>query len=75
MNMADNVEVCQMILYHLNMDHASAEIKEMDHLQFPLNFKRQWDQGRLNAILSMTDMWGPCREGGVKSGFFEDKKA
>ena len=23
----------------------------------------------------MTDMWGPCREGGVKSGFFEDKKA
>jgi hypothetical protein len=23
----------------------------------------------------MTDMWGPCRDGRVKSGFFEDRKA
>jgi len=23
----------------------------------------------------MTDMWGPIRDGGVLSGFFEDKKA
>ena len=23
----------------------------------------------------MMDMWGPCREGGVKLGFFKDKKA
>jgi hypothetical protein len=75
MDTADNVEVRQTILYHLNMDHASAEIKEMDRLQFPLDFKKRWDQGRLNSILSMTDMWGPCREGGVKPGFFEDKKA
>ena len=75
MDMANNVEIHQTILYHLNMDHALAKIKEMDCLQFPLDFKRQWDQGRLNAILSMTDMWGPCREGGVKLGFFEDKKA
>ena len=72
---ANNVEVHQMILYHLNMDHALAKIKEMDHLQFPSDFKKQWDQGCLNSILSMTDMWGPCREGGVKSAFFEDKKA
>ena len=73
--MADNGEVHQTILYHLNMNHASAKIKEMDHLQFPSDFKKQWDQGHLNSILSMTDMWGPCREGGVKLAFFEDKKA
>ena len=27
------------------------------------------------AILNIMDMWGPIRDGGVKSGFFEDKKA
>ena len=53
---ADNIEVHQTILYHLNMNHASAKIKEMDHLQFPSDFKKQWDQGCLNSILSMTDM-------------------
>jgi hypothetical protein len=57
------------------MDQMSAKIKEMDHLQFPMDFKKQWDQGHLSAILHMTDMWGDAGNGGVNSGFFEDKKA
>jgi hypothetical protein len=72
---ADNVEVRQTILYHLNMDHAVAEIKAMDREQFPLDFQQRWNKGRLSAILDMTDMWGPTRDGGVKARFFEDKKA
>jgi hypothetical protein len=40
MDTANNVEVCQTILYHLNIDHASAKIKEIDCLQFPLDFKK-----------------------------------
>ena len=72
---ADDVEVRQTVLYHLNMDQMSAEIKEMDRLQFPMDFKKRWDQGRLSAILHMTDMWGDAGNGGVNSGFFEDKKA
>jgi len=75
MDSADDDEVRQTVIYHLNMDHASAEIKEMDRLQFPLDFERRWNEGRLSAILDMTDMWGAFRNGGVKSGFFEDKKA
>lgn len=75
MDTADDDETRQTILYHLNMDHASAEIKEMDRLQFPLDYERRWQHGRLSAILDMTDMWGPTREGGVNPGFFEDKKA
>jgi hypothetical protein len=74
MDSADDDEVRQTVLYHLNMNHASAEIKEMDRLQFPLDYEKR-QQGRLTSILTMTDMWGPCRDGGVNSGLFEDRKA
>ena len=72
---ADDDEVRQTVLYHLNMNHATAEIREMDHLQFPLDYRRWWEQGCLSPVRAMTDMWGPCRDGRVKSGFFEDRKA
>ena len=75
MDTADDEDTRQTILYHLNMEHASAEIKEMDRLQFPLDYETRWQQGRMSAILDMTDMWGPTRDGGVKPAFFEDKKA
>ena len=52
MDSADDEEIRQTILYHLNMDHVLAEIKEMDRLQFPLNYERRWDQGWLSAILT-----------------------
>ena len=74
MDSADDVEIRQTVLYHLNMHHASAEIKEMDHLQFGLDYKKRY-QARLPAILTMTNMWGFAKDGGVKSAFFEDKKA
>jgi hypothetical protein len=75
MDVADDVQVCQTILYHLNMDHVVAEIKAMDCLQFPSDYEQQWNQGRMSAIHGMTDMWGPVRDGGVQPEFFADKKA
>src|SRR6267154_2550582 len=74
MNTADDDEVRQTVLYHLNMSQASAEIEEMDRLQFPLDYER-WSQDRQSAIADMTDMWGPIRDGGVILKFFADKKA
>ena len=74
MDMADDDEIQQTVLYHLNMSHAYTEIKEMDHLQFGLDYEI-WSQGQMSAIHGMTDMWGPIRDGGVISGFFVDKKA
>jgi hypothetical protein len=73
-NSADDNNIRQTVLYHLNLEHAAAEIYEMDRLQFPLDFQRR-KQDRMSSIHSMTDMWGPCRNGGVNSGFFVDKKA
>jgi hypothetical protein len=78
MGTADDVEIRQTVLYHLNMLHAAAEIREMDANQFsslsPID--RQWrNQGRQSDIFTMTDMWGPCRDGGVQPGFFQDQKA
>jgi len=55
------------------MDHALAEIKEMDRIQFLLDFEKRWIW-RWSAVQDMTDMWGPIRNGGMKSKFFEDKK-
>jgi hypothetical protein len=75
MDTADDDEVRQTILYHLNMDHVTAEIQEMDRLQFPLDFERRWNLGHCSASHDMTDMWGPCRDGGVQPNFFADKKA
>jgi predicted small metal-binding protein len=43
MDSADDVEVRQTILYHLNMNHAVEEIREMDRLQFPLDHVKRWD--------------------------------
>jgi hypothetical protein len=57
------------------MDHVTAEIQEMDRLQFPLDFERRWNLGRCSTSHDMTDMWGPCRDGGVQPNFFADKKA
>ena len=74
MDSADDEDIRQTVLYHLNMEHAVAEIKEMDRLQFGSNFDRR-RQRRMSAIHTMTDIWGPCREGGVFSDFFADKKA
>ena len=74
MDTADDVLLRQTILYHLNINHAVAKIKELDRLQFQSKFQR-WYQDRQSPILIMTDMWGPIRDGGVKLGFFEDKKA
>jgi hypothetical protein len=78
MDTADDVEIRQTVLYHLNMAHASAEIKEMDQLQsssLSSNAKQWRSQGRTSNINTMTDMWGPCRDGGVLPGFFQDQKA
>jgi len=75
MDSADDDEVRQAVLYHLNMYQGAAEIKEMDRLQFPSDYEMRWSQGRMSAISDMTDMWGPIRDGGVLPAFFADKKA
>jgi len=56
------------------MSHAYAKIKEMDHLQFGLDYEI-WSQGRMSVIHGIMDMWGPIKDGGVISDFFADKKA
>jgi predicted small metal-binding protein len=75
MDSADDDEVRQTVLYHLNMEHAAAEIREMDRLQFPLDYKERWMRGRRTAIEDMTDMWNPIRNSAVNSLFFADKKS
>jgi predicted small metal-binding protein len=55
MDTADDDKIQQTILYHLNMKHAIAEIREMDYLQFRSDYER-WSQGWLSAILDMIDM-------------------
>ena len=56
------------------MSHAYAKIKEMNHLQFGLDYEI-WSQGQMSVIHGIMDMWGPIRDGGVISNFFTDKKA
>jgi len=39
MDMADNNDIRQTVLYALNMSHTYAEVKEMDHLQFRSDYE------------------------------------
>ncbi len=55
MDMADDDEIQQTVLYHLNMSHAYTKIKEMNRLQFGLDYKIQ-SQGQMSAIHGMMDM-------------------
>ena len=74
MDLADNDKVRQTVLYHLNMEQVIAEVKEMDRLQFTLDYELRV-QNQCSAISNMMDMWGPIRDGGVISDFFANKKA
>ena len=69
---------CEATVFEPTVSHASAEIKKMDRVQFSLLSsaeKQQQNQSRLSPILEMTDMWGPCRDGGMLPEFFLDQKA
>jgi predicted small metal-binding protein len=77
MDTADDDEVRQVVLYHLNMNHISAEIREMDLLQFS-SFSRKdkilVNQCRDSPIQDMADIWGPYSGGGVQPHFLVNKK-
>jgi hypothetical protein len=76
MDTADDDEIRQVVLYHLNMNHMSAEIKEMDLLQFSLfshKDKLLVNQCRDSPIYAMADIWGPYSGGGVQPHFFANK--
>ena len=42
METADELEVRQVALYHLNLLHIVEEIKQMERIQFPTNFEDRW---------------------------------
>ena len=40
LDMADDTNVCQVVVYYLNLFHMYEEIKEMERLQFPTTFEK-----------------------------------
>jgi len=72
MTTCDNPDIRQVVLYYLNLFHTIEEVKEMEHSQFPGEFKRWWrQQGQVVEL--MVEMWDPC---GCTNNFdfFHDKK-
>lgn len=69
--MADDTNICDVVLYHLNSFHMYDELKEMIHLQFLANFKRQWKSQTLELNL-IVERWEPSG-GSVNPNFFYNK--
>ena len=69
---ADDADIRQVVLYYLNSFHVYEEIKEMERLQFPANFKRRWKYQQLTLNL-IVEMWDPLG-GSADSTFFCNKK-
>ena len=57
--MADDTNICDVVLYHLNSFHMYEELKEMIYLQFLANFKRQWKSQTLE--LNVGTIRGKCQ--------------
>ncbi|KAI9437866.1 hypothetical protein BJY52DRAFT_1196235 [Lactarius psammicola] len=54
---ADDTDIRQVVLYYLNSYHVYEEIKEMERLQFPTDFKKRWRSLsiKLNQIVETWD--------------------
>jgi hypothetical protein len=72
LSMADDTDICQVVLYYLNSFHVYEEIKEMECIQFLANFKRRW-KDKLLTLNLIVEMWDPLG-GSANSTFFCNKK-
>ncbi|KAF8257366.1 hypothetical protein EI94DRAFT_1818097 [Lactarius quietus] len=52
----DDTDIRQVVLYYLNSFHVHEEIKEMECIQFPANFKKRW-KGQLLTLNQIVEMW------------------
>ncbi|KAH9007812.1 hypothetical protein EDB85DRAFT_2165216 [Lactarius pseudohatsudake] len=67
---ADETDIRQVVLYYLNSFHVYEEIREMERLQFPTTFEKQWRSLRLE-VNHIVEMWDPSG-GVVNTNFFCD---
>ena len=73
METADEPEVRQAALYHLNLLHTVEEIKQMERVLFPSSFETRW-KDQLLWVDTITGLWDPWG-GEPAPGFFHNKKA
>jgi hypothetical protein len=70
--MADDTNICQVILYYLNSFHMYEEIREMEAFLFPTTFKQRWEEHK-PEVKKIVEMWDPSG-GNVNPEFFCNKK-
>jgi hypothetical protein len=73
LSMADDANICKVVLYYLNSFHMYEEIKEMVHLQFPTNFKKRW-RHQILELNQIVEMWDPSGGSCVNPNFLCNKK-
>ena len=73
METADDSDVRQAALYHLNLLHTAEEIKEMERVQFPSSFEARW-KFQFVWVDRITELWDPLG-GQPAPGFFHNKTA
>ena len=72
MSTADDPQIRQVILYHLNSRHVYEEVKEMERLQFKTTFEKRWRSQEI-GVNHIVEMWDPSG-GGTDFKFFHNKK-
>ncbi|KAH9163208.1 hypothetical protein EDB89DRAFT_2079056 [Lactarius sanguifluus] len=64
---ADDTDIRQVVVYHLNSFHVYEEIREMERIQFPSTFEKRW-KGQNLTLNKIVEMWDPSK-GGVNPDF------
>ncbi|KAH9035442.1 hypothetical protein EDB83DRAFT_2318742 [Lactarius deliciosus] len=72
MTMVDDTDICQVVLYYLNLYHVFEEVKEMERIQFPATFEKRW-RGQEMYVYMIVEMWDSSG-GNTNFKFFENKK-
>jgi hypothetical protein len=72
MTTADDPEVRQAMLYHLNSFHIYEEVKAMEPLQFPATFENRWTCQEF-SVNQLAEMWDPIG-GSMDFEFFHNKE-
>ncbi len=68
---ADDTDIRQVVLYYLNSYHVYEEIREMERLQFPTDFKKRW-RSLFLELNQIVEMWDPSGGAEVNPRFFSN---
>ncbi len=68
--MADDTDICKVVLYHFNLFHVYEEVRQMEHIQF-LTTSEKWWKCQILSVAMIVEMWN-LKGGKINPDFSHD---